>query len=56
MADLHRRVSRRIEAFLTNSKSADRVAAEVIQMVAAARDSDTRPKDGDKGTLGSTSE
>lgn len=34
MTDIHRRVSRRISNFLTNSKSADHVAAEVIQMIA----------------------
>jgi hypothetical protein len=33
--DLHKRVSRRLAAFLSNSKSADRLAAEVIQMCAA---------------------
>jgi hypothetical protein len=33
--DIHARVSRRIERFLSNSKGSDRVAAEVIQMVAA---------------------
>jgi hypothetical protein len=39
-ADIHKRISRRLVSFLSNKKSADRVAAEIIQMIAVDRASD----------------
>ncbi len=39
--DIHKRVSRRIENFLWNRKSADRVAAEILQMIAEHNRSST---------------
>lgn len=41
--DLHKRVSRRIHNFLTNSKSADQVAAEVLQMAGEYHAASTQP-------------
>jgi hypothetical protein len=53
-ADLHKRVSRRLAAFLSNAKSADRLAAEIIQMCAASVDGRRMAETAKAGSVRST--